>query len=183
MDPFVVLGVPDTAGLDEVRAARRRLAKRLHPDHGGDVDAMRELNHAFDLAVKTILHPPGPAPPVVTAAPAPARVRPPVRGWAEQDVPSFTIAALPAAAFEALLIVTGWLGEVLVDEPPFLLEVHLHDPGECWCRLELIPEAGASMVGLTVAGAGRMPPPPLDAVRDRYIAGLNELTDWPEDSR
>ena len=67
-------------------------------------------------------------------------------------MPSFVIDALPAEAFEALLVVTSWIGEVLVDEPPYLLEVHLHDPAPCWCRLELVPDAGSSTVSLTVAG-------------------------------
>ena len=179
MDPFAVLGLPATATLADVRAARRRLAKDLHPDHGGDGDRMRDLNRAFDLAVRSILRP---APVPEAPARQPARRRSAVTGRAEQDMPSFTVAALPAVAYEALLVVTNWLGDVLVEEPPYLLDAHLHDPGECWCRLELIPEAGASMVGLTVVGVGGATPPSLDAVRDRYVAGLNDLDDWPADA-
>jgi len=70
--------------------------------------------------------------------------------WVEQDAASFTIELLPVEAFEALVLVTGWYGEVLVDDPPYLLEVHLQDPSPCWCRFELMPEAGASMIGMTV---------------------------------
>jgi hypothetical protein len=84
------------------------------------------------------------------------------------------IEALPLEAFEALLVVATWMGEVLVDDPPYLLEAHLDDPAECWCRLELLPEAGASTVLLTVAGVEGIAPP-VEAVRDRWIENLNQL--------
>ena len=35
----------------------------------------------------------------------------------QHDAPSFTIDCLPVEAFEALLVVTSWMGEVLVDDP------------------------------------------------------------------
>ena len=54
-------------------------------------------------------------------------------------------------AFEALLIVTSWIGEVVVDEPPSQLDVVILDPLRCWCRLDLVPDAGASTVSLTIA--------------------------------
>ena len=73
------------------------------------------------------------------------------------DVASFTIEALPAEAFEALLVVSTWIGEVLVDEPPYQLDVVLEEPYACWCRLDLVPDAGATTVSLTLAGIA--PPP------------------------
>ena len=165
-DPFVVLGLPATATLEEVRAARRRLAKTVHPDRGGDELRMQEINRAFDLAVKAILHPaPAPYPDPTPASPAPPPSRPDDRRRRpsrriEQDIPSFSIDLLPAQAFEALLIVVGWLGEVLIDDPPYLLDAYLNEPAECWCRIELLPEAGASTVGLTVIGCPCAPPSP-----------------------
>lgn len=181
-DPFAVLGLAAGASLDEVRAARRRLAKEHHPDHGGDPAAMQRLNAAFDAAVKAIRRPPAPtepaAPPRRAARPEPPARRPGSvsfrRGTVEHDAPSFTIDVLPVEAFEALLVVTSWHGEVLVDDPPYLLEVHLHDPAPCWCRLELVPEAGGTIVSLTVAGvAGEVPT--ADEVRDLWVASLNAL--------
>ena len=68
-----------------------------------------------------------------------------------RDVPSFTVEALPVETFEGLLVVASWLGEVLDDDPPYRLDVHLHDPVECWCRLDVVPDAGSSTVSLTVA--------------------------------
>ena len=75
-DAFAVLGVARGATLDEVRAARRKLALELHPDRAaGNPDAerrMQEVNAAFDRAVKEIR---GERP----AAPEPAPESPPVR--------------------------------------------------------------------------------------------------------
>jgi len=178
-DPFAVLGLPATATLDEVRAARRRLAKTVHPDRGGDEQRMQEINRAFDLAVRPILRPPSEAPsasPPAPSAPTPStgrRGRPSRR--IEQDIPSFNIDLLPAEAFEALLIVVGWIGEVLNDDPPYLLDAHLDEPSECFCRIELLPEAGASTVSLTVIGVEGEDAPPVEEVRDVLIACLGQL--------
>jgi hypothetical protein len=186
-DPFAVLGLTRTATIDEIRAARRRLAFEHHPDRGGDDTTMQAINAAFEVAVA---HATGRRPLPDTApahAPAtgsattraPRRQRPtwqPRRG-VEHDAPSFVIEALPVEAYEALLLVTSWIGEVLIDEPPYLLEVHLHDPAPCWCRLELVPDAGASTVSLTVApveGVG-VGAPPAEQVRDTWVACLNAL--------
>lgn len=185
-DPFAALGLPPDATLADVRAARRRLAFDRHPDRGGNADEMRELNAAFDAAVGHLTGrrplpasppanaaAPGPGPePESTAAPPPGRQR--WTGRVQQDVPSFVIDALPAVAFEALLIVTSWIGEVLVDDPPYMLEVHLYEPSECWCRLDLVPDAGASTVSLTVAAVGDNPAPLLDDVRDIWVHHLNQ---------
>ena len=88
---------------------------------------------------------------------------------------SFVIEALPVEAFEALLVATSWIGEALVDEPPYLLDVVLTDPLRCWCRLELVPDAGASTVSLTIAAIGDEALPDIDAVRDLWVSTLNQL--------
>ncbi len=93
----------------------------------------------------------------------------------EQDSPSFSIDLLPAEAFEALLVVVSWIGDVLVDDPPYLLDALLREPQDCWCRIELLPEAGASMVSLTVAGLEGEDAPPVDDVRDLLVTLLNQL--------
>jgi hypothetical protein len=167
-DPFEVLGVTPDATLDEVRSARRKLAAEFHPDHGGDAITMGEINVAFDAAVERLAHPVLPPP---AASPPPPRRYPGV----QYDAPSFTIDTLPVEAFEALLVVTSWMGEVLVDDPPYVLEVHLTDPGPCWCRLDLVPDAGGSTVSLTVASIGGTPAPDVEEVRDLWIANLNRL--------
>lgn len=200
-DPFAVFGLDRSAGLGELRAARRRLAFEIHPDRGGDPSRMREVNAAFDACVahltgRRLLPPQDPAVErdVATGGPraghgsAPDTVgdRPrsqrsgPGRRWrdAERDAPSFTVDALPAETFEALLVVLSWIGEVLDDDPPYLLECHLQDPGPCWCRLEVVPDAGGSTVSLTVApvvGAAADQRITAEEVRDVWVRELNRL--------
>ena len=176
-DPYAVLGVPADADLAALTAARRRQALTLHPDVGGDAAAMQALNHAYDEAVRRLNEPrqaPRPAAPAAEAAPPPRRHT--MRG-VQFDSPSFTIDVLPVEAFEALLVVTSWMGEVLVDDPPYLLEVFLRDPVACWCRLDLVPDAGATTVSLTVAGVDGDPTPDPELVRDEWVANLNRLGD------
>jgi hypothetical protein len=183
-DAFAVLGVSRAATLDEVRAARRRLALELHPDRAtGNPDAerrMREVNVAFDQAVKLIRGQ------RVTAPAAPEQ--PPVQRVARisTDVASFVIDCMRPEAFERLFIVSHWVGEPLYADPPGLLEVHLQEPSPCFCRLELMPEAGATMVSITVATIEPwwMAAPDTDAVRDLYVLMVNQLSaeDFEEES-
>ena len=159
-DPFAVLGLRPDATLDEVRSARRRLAAEHHPDHGGDGARMGAINVAFEHAVELVQRRPAPV----------MRYR-----GVQHDAPSFTIDTLPVDAFEALLVVTSWIGEALVDDPPYVLEVHLVEPAPCWCRLDLVPDAGGSTVTLTVASIDGEPTPDVEAVRDVWVANLNRL--------
>ena len=45
-NPYDVLGVKPTATDDEIEASYKQKAKLLHPDVGGDAEAMRRLNEA-----------------------------------------------------------------------------------------------------------------------------------------
>jgi hypothetical protein len=178
-DPFAVLGLPPTAGVADVVAARRRLAKKQHPDIGGDDSAMQELNAAADAALEllgTAAAPPTPAPPTTSATSR--RSSEPSWSGVVQDAPSFTVEALPVEAFEALMVVASWLGQVTLDEPPDVLEAILVDPASCWCRLDLVPDAGACTVTVTVAGIDA-PTPDVELIRDAWIDGLNRL-DWDD---
>ena len=185
-DPFVVLGLPPTATAADVAAARRRLAKSMHPDIGGDADRMRRVNEAAntvlrrlrDAAATTSAAATRPSPPT-PPAPSPVADDGTWVGRYVNDTASFTIEALPAEAFEALLVVTTWIGELLVDDPPYALETVLSEPASCWCRLDLVPDAGATTVGLTLASIDRSPVPHIDLVRDTWVAELNRL-DWDD---
>lgn len=211
-DPFAILGLTRSASLDQVRAARRRLAFDVHPDRGGDAVAMQHLNAAFDACVAHLtgrrplpdgpgadaadgMRPAGQNPagsPRPGSRGRPRRPRRPApsgrRRFVEQDAPSFTIDALPAEAFEALLVVVSWFGEVLDDDPPYVLECHLHEPAPCWCRLDLVPDAGGSTVSIVVASAGddtgddtgdgaspALEPGFVETVRDVWVEHLNQL--------
>jgi curved DNA-binding protein CbpA len=52
-DFYEVLGVPRDASEDEIRQARRRLARKLHPDVNAeaDADAIAAVNQAYDVLV------------------------------------------------------------------------------------------------------------------------------------
>jgi hypothetical protein len=181
-DPFAVLGLRAGSTLDEVEAARRTLAKSCHPDVGGSVEAMQRINAAADEAVR-LLSRTAPrqssAPPRRAAPPPPSTVGDRRPRYGRRDHPSFTIEALPAEAFEALLVVAGWMGDLIDDDPPYALEVAMTHPNQGWCRLDLVPDAGASTVSLVVAGEPGMAPPDLDLVRDAWIDGLNQLN-WAD---
>jgi hypothetical protein len=192
-DPFAVLGLRRDASLTDVRDARRRLARELHPDvHPGNADAaaMQRVNAAFDACVGHLtgrrpLPDLGAAPGEPWHSPQPARTRPGPSPWprrratfvrgVEVDAPSFTIDALPAEAFEALLVVAAILGEVVDDDPPYVLECVLAVPSTCWCRLEVVPDAGSSTVTLAVGGIDSPDHPPAEDVRDVWVAELNRL--------
>ena len=139
---------------------------------------MQRLNLALDAALARLADPPTPAaaptPPsapsgptaVVCAAPPGPVPRP--GGRLAHDVASFTIEALPVEAFEALVVVAIWVGEVIDDDPPYRLDVWLGEPFDCWCRLDLVPDAGASTVALTL-GTHRRPPRPRPRHRPRHL--------------
>ena len=51
-DPFEVLGVRADAPREVVDASYKAMAKRLHPDGGGDVEAFKELQEAYEAVTR-----------------------------------------------------------------------------------------------------------------------------------
>lgn len=180
-DPFAELGLTSDATESEIREARRRLAKRHHPDTGGDDRRMRNVNEAAAEALR--------ARAVSSGQRSDLQNRPHAEeatsdeAWGvhpvASDVPSFTVEALPVETFEALLIVAADIAEVVDDDPPYRLDTVLGSPLECWCRLEIAPDAGASTISLFTGRLDDRPAPPSDVVRDLWIAALNDL-DWDD---
>jgi hypothetical protein len=97
-----------------------------------------------------------------------------VRG--EWEAAAFVVELPVPSTFEALLVVTSWIGEVASEEAPDALDVLLNDPSPCWCRLELLPEGRSTSVSMLIAPTSDDPPPPLTAVRDLWISCLNQLS-------
>ena len=98
------------------------------------------------------------------------------RRWIGRQSPDRRqVSLLPVEAFEGLLVVASWLGDLVDDEPPYLLEVALSEPVGAWCRLDIVPDAGASTVSIAVGGDPR--PPSIEGLRDAFVEGLNRL-DW-----
>ncbi|MDG2040555.1 MAG: hypothetical protein GKR86_01710 [Ilumatobacter sp.] len=178
--PHSVLGIATTATADEIRNAQRELARIHHPDVGGDAAVMQAVNGAAADALRMLGERVSQRPSATgggheqeTAAGSPTD------DWfgTERDVPSFTVEALPAEAFEALLVATAELGDVEGDDPPYELCALLHSPLICWCQLDVVPDAGASTINVSIAPVeGHLLPAIVD-VRNAYITALNRL-DW-----
>lgn len=118
---------------------------------------MQAVNAAYEQAVELLrqraeeppVAPPQPAVPDPQPGSRPRRMAPHYRTL--RDDASFTIDVLRRQAFEALVVVASWVGEVLVDDPPYVLEAFLTEPEPCWCAgFDLVPDAGGSTVSLTV---------------------------------
>lgn len=150
------------------------MARSAHPDVGGSLAAMQAINAAADEALRRHRSVTGSSPPPSAADPLRS---PPPAGRLSIDHPSFTVEALPVDTFEALVVVASWLGEIVDDDPPYALEVLFDAPLTGWCRLDLVPDAGASTVSIAVAAVDGHPAPDVEAVRDRWIDALNRL-DW-----
>jgi hypothetical protein len=132
---------------------------------------MQAVNRAHDEALQMVGEG---AVPAVEEVPVPQPPRRPNR-HVLHDWPSFTLDVLPPEAFEYVLLAGSILGQLMVDEPPYVLEVLFNDPVQCWCRLDLLPDAGSTTVSLTVAGIDDEPAPDPELIRDLWVAALNEL--------
>jgi hypothetical protein len=137
---------------------------------------MQRVNAAAAEALRMLDSPPkpDPAPPATSQTTEPSQT-----DWTgtTRDVPSFTVEALPAEAFEALLIAASELGEVEADDPPYELCTLLFEPLACWCQLDIVPDAGASTVNVSIAPIENHGLPALVEVRNAWITALNAL-DW-----
>ena len=176
---------PAAATAEEVRRARRQLAKRHHPDlvagSGGGPAAVADastrlasVNRAAELALAIVAtrKPERPArrrapdgsgaagPGAHVPMPAPSAADAAVweAGEDEEDA-SFSIAALPVDAFELVLLAFSSIGDPKVVDEPYVLEGQVDDPFLGAARVELAPEAGGSLVTVTTWPLRRSPLP------------------------
>ena len=128
-DPWAVLGLTPATPPDEVRRRWLALAKALHPDRGGDPLAaarLAEVNAAYTTVMSADREPAEDAATGATGGTA-----------------MFSVAALRAAVFDALVLASTDLGDVTDSDEPFSLDLRI-DGG--LCHVELTPEAGGSVV-------------------------------------
>lgn len=169
-DPFVVLGISGSSTATEVRDAWRRAIIGAHPDHGGSSEAVQRLNWARDMALELV----GRDDRLDVAQ---------VEVFEHQvarDIPSFSVAALPVDAFESLRVVASQLGTIIDEDEPYVLEFTLDESSQGadrtpWCRCEVLPEAGASLVLLTVAAPRGFDDMAMERLRDNIITRINQL--------
>jgi preprotein translocase subunit Sec63 len=53
-DAYAILGLREDAGVDDVRAAHRRLIAGVHPDKGGSAELARRINDARDVLLRRL---------------------------------------------------------------------------------------------------------------------------------
>lgn len=53
-DPLTILGVPFGASEDQIKARWRELARKHHPDVGGDADEFKRLSSAYQAALQEV---------------------------------------------------------------------------------------------------------------------------------
>ena len=125
---------------------------------------MAEINRAFELALRhrTLFDEA-----VADAAAAPV---------AHGEPLSFSVDVLPVEACEMLVVVCRILGEVLAVEEPYRIEAYVEVPSPCFCALDLVPEAGGTLVTVEVQPADADAGPSPEAVRDALMDELVRLS-------
>ena len=137
------------------------LVKALHPDRHGDPIAA-VLLAAVNVAYRTLTGPPSTTAAVTTAAAAATTAATETAaataatavtgagggsgGDGEEvgaETVTFTVEEFRPVVFEALVVASGDLGDVTDSDDPFSLDLSV-DGG--FCHLELVPEAGGSVV-------------------------------------
>jgi hypothetical protein len=164
-----------------IRAAWREAAKSAHPDAGGSNSAMSNLNAALEQAISSLAQPvtkTSSSHPHGSSSDASVDPdEPKFAGPISRDAPSFSVSVLPVETYEALLIIANWWGDVLLDEPPYAMEVYVRQEVPYWLHLDLVPEAGSTMVSIMLGSVDGRQVPRVENVRDELIDALNSL-EW-----
>ncbi len=102
-DYYKTLGVPRTATADEIKKAFRKLARKHHPDAGGDEAKFKELNEAYEVLSATTR-----SARFTTSTARRTRTRSPRAGAAAKASTSRTSSAAAGPAASAAAGPTSW---------------------------------------------------------------------------
>jgi hypothetical protein len=173
-ESFEILGISADSDEGEIRRAWREKASSLHPDVGGSHNAMIRLNDALRVA---LAHHRLCDQQATDVAPQSSPKR--TRGYAARDMSCFTINALPVDAWPLLHTSAIHCGPIIDEEEPYVLEFMLSDTSieaftSVMCRCEIVPEAGASTVHISLFSERRNVDG-VEIVRDLLVSTINEL--------
>jgi len=150
-DSWVILGLAPGTPWPQVRARWLLLAKDLHPDtRGGDAPARRdalarrlaEVNAAYQALAEDTRRA------RQEVASPPEEGAPPDRAGQVGGSATFTVDDFRPVVFDALTVASADLGDVTDSDEPFSLELFVEGPPTGFCHIELVPEAGGSVVSL-----------------------------------
>lgn len=162
-----ILGLPSDFDRVDVTSARRRAARRIHPDTGGTTEQMVLVNQAADYLLNS-------GSSVGTEdlgrRPDSAHRSDNDRDGIEVDRPSFVIDVLPVEAFWWILMAARTLGQVVDEDPPYVVELLIDHRPDRWCMLDIVPDAGSSTVSIITEGYDPAELVPL------FVGAINELS-------
>lgn len=168
----LLLGLDPGASHEQIRDARRSLSLLHHPDRGGDPETMARINRAADELLAGSTEParvPTNGSPTTATAPSTERA-------VVVDRPSFTIDVLPVEAHEVLSLAVASIGDLMDEDPPYVLEFTVFDVARngdrVWCRADIVPDAGSSTVSLSAEARYF---DELEQLRDRLVGEINTL--------
>ena len=173
--PFDILGVSPASPESEIRLAWRKKASSLHPDVGGSHDAMILLNEALAQALSL-----GRLGHTENSPESDQKKSTTSRSYFTRDISSFTIDALPVDAWHLLLMGATHCGPIVDEEEPYVLDFMLSDTSipelrSSMCRCEIVPEAGASTVHVTIfSETGKSVG--VEMIRDVLVSTINDLS-------
>ena len=76
-------------------------------------------------------------------------------------------------AFDLLQIAANSLGEIVDEDPPYLLEALVRDPGPMWCSFELLPDAGSTTVLMSCDVEFGYRVYSVEEIRDLWVDAVN----------
>ena len=171
-----LLRVPTNFNEADLRRAKRALLFQFHPDHGGkseshNTTSVDEVLASYDFLL-SVLNKNSSMDPTENLASLDVTEQKFTR-----DLPSFTIGALPVDAYHLLFVAAHEIGEVVEEEEPYFMVVHMSEPSDFWCEIDVVPDAGASTISLSVTQFNDASGPPVDIamVRDLWVHTINEL--------